>query len=64
MGQQATVRGAVIQGAAQQQRAVEPAAVLVMAFQVEVGFRPLVMVRRAIVGVAVAAPQHVFEGGA
>ena len=38
VGQQAFVGRAVVQGAAQQQRAVEPAAVLVVAFEVQVSF--------------------------
>ena len=64
VGEQALVGCTVVQGAAQQQRAVEPAAVLVVAFEVEVGFRPLVMEGCTVVGVFVAATQHVLKGGA
>ena len=43
VGQQAAVGCPVVHGTGGQQRAVEPPAVLVMAFQVQVGLRPSVM---------------------
>ncbi len=57
--QQAAVGRAAIDGAGQQQRAVEPAAVLVVAFQVEVGLGAFVVVHAGV-----RAAQHVPEGGA
>ena len=62
MGQQAFVGRAVVQGAAQQQRAVEPAPVLVVAFQIQIGLGAVGVERRAVVRVFVAAAQHVLEG--
>ena len=64
MGQQTFVGCAVVQGTAQQQGAVEPTTVLVVAFQIQIGFRALVVMRRTVVSVLVAAAQHVLEGGA
>ena len=59
VGQQAAVGRAAKDGAGQQQRRVEPAAVLIVPFQVQVGLRAVVMV---VAGVRAA--QHVPEGGA
>ena len=56
VGEQAFVRCAAIGGARQQQRAVEPATVLVMAFQIQVG--------RVLQQIGMAAAQHVHIGGA
>ena len=64
VSQQAPVRCAAIQGAAQQQRAVEPAAVLVVAFQIQVRLRTFGMEGRHAVSVFVAAAQHMLKGGA
>ena len=62
--QQAAVGRAVIQSATQQQRAVEPTPVLVVALQIQVRFRPGRMEGRPRIGVLVAAAQYVLEGGA
>ncbi len=59
VGQQAAVGRAAKDGAGQQQRRVEPAAVLIVPFQVQVGLGAVVMV---VAGVRAA--QHVPEGGA
>ena len=59
VGQQTLVRGAAEDGRSQQQRRVEPAAVLVMAFQVQIGFGALVVVH-----IGVGAAHHMPEGGA
>ncbi len=62
VGQQALVGRTTVDGASGQQRAVEPAAMLVMAFEVEVGLGALV-----VAGVRVAAVlrvEHVEEGRA
>ena len=59
MGQQAAVGRAAEDGAGQQQRAVEPAAVLVVAFQVQVGLGAFVVVHAGV-----RAAQHVPEGAA
>ena len=59
MGQQAAVGRAPEDGRGQQQRRMEPAAVLVMAFQVKVGLGALVVVH-----VGVRAAHHMPEGGA
>ena len=62
VGQQAFVGRTVVQSATQQQRAVEPASVLVVAFQVQVGFGAALVKGRAVIGVFVAAAQDVLEG--
>ena len=64
VGQQAFVGRAAIEGAAQQQRAVEPAAVLVVAFQVQVGLGAFGVEGAVGVGLGMAAAQHVLERGA
>ena len=64
VGQQAFVGRAVVQSAAQQQRAVEPAAVLVVTFQIQISFWALVVMRCTVVRIFVATAQHVLEGRA
>ena len=59
VGQQPPVGRAVIHGAGGQQRAVEPASVLVMAFQVEVGLGPA-----GVAGAGVRGLEHRGVGGA
>ena len=61
MGQQTFVRRAIVECTTEQQRTVEPAAVLVVALQIQVGFWARVMERLAIVGIFVAAAQHVLK---
>ena len=57
--EQAAIRRAATDGAGQQKRRVEPAAVLIVALQIHVRFRPA-----RVVLVRVRAAQHVIEGGA
>jgi len=62
--QQRAIGCAVFERAAQQQRRVEPAAVLVVAFKVDVGLGALLVIAPVAGRAGVRAAQHVEEGAA